>query len=61
MGREPATFWSTLNPAAYPFESNVDPSVQRPWDQSYETMLGSGQRRPTEEFNGYGKWVAGLY
>jgi sulfoxide reductase catalytic subunit YedY len=61
VGREPATFWSTLNPAAYPFQSNVDPAVPRPWDQSYETMLGSGERRPTEKFNGYERWVAGLY
>jgi sulfoxide reductase catalytic subunit YedY len=61
VGREPATFWNTLNPAAYPFESNVDPSVPRPWDQSQETMLGSGERRATEKYNGYGRWVAGLY
>jgi sulfoxide reductase catalytic subunit YedY len=60
-GREPATFWSTLNPAAYPFESNVDPAIARPWDQSFETMLGSGQRVPTQKYNGYGQWVAGLY
>ena len=61
VGREPATFWSTLNPAAYPFESNVDPLVHRPRNQSHETMLGTGERRPTEKFNGYGAWVAGLY
>jgi sulfoxide reductase catalytic subunit YedY len=61
VGRQPATFWSTLNPAAYPFESNVDPAVPRPWDQSYETMLGSGQRIVTRKFNGYEQWVAGLY
>jgi sulfoxide reductase catalytic subunit YedY len=61
VGREPATFWSTLNPNAYPFESNVDPQIHRPWDQSHETMLGTGERRPTEKFNGYGQWVASLY
>jgi sulfoxide reductase catalytic subunit YedY len=61
IGREPATFWNTLNPAAYPFESNVDPRVPRPWDQSYETMLGSGERLPTQKYNGYAQWVAGLY
>jgi methionine sulfoxide reductase catalytic subunit len=61
VAREPATFWTTLNPTAYPFESNVDPAVAHPWDQSYETMLGSGARRPTEKYNGYGRWVAGLY
>ena len=61
VGSEPATFWNTLNPAAYPFESNVDPAVPRPWDQSSERMLGSGEILPTQKYNGYGKWVAGLY
>jgi sulfoxide reductase catalytic subunit YedY len=61
VAREPATFWSTLNPDAYPFQSNVDPKIPRPWNQSHETMLGTGERRPTEKFNGYGEWVAGLY
>jgi sulfoxide reductase catalytic subunit YedY len=61
VGREPATFWNTLNPAAYPFESNVDPAIPRPWDQSSERMLGSGDILPTQKYNGYGKWVAGLY
>ena len=61
VSREPATFWSTLNPAAYPFESNVDPDVPRPWNQSSERMLGSDERFPTMKYNGYGEWVAGLY
>jgi sulfoxide reductase catalytic subunit YedY len=61
IGREPATFWSTLNPVAYPFESNVDPGVPRPWDQSTERMLGTGQQFATQKYNGYGQWVAGLY
>ncbi|MEX2176238.1 MAG: protein-methionine-sulfoxide reductase catalytic subunit MsrP [Pirellulaceae bacterium] len=61
VGREPATFWSTLNPAAYPFESNVDPAIPRPWDQSTERMLGSGERLPTQPYNGYASWVAPLY
>jgi sulfoxide reductase catalytic subunit YedY len=61
VGRQPATFWNTLNPTAYPFESNVDPSIPRPWDQSHERMLGSGERVPTQKFNGYEPWVAQLY
>jgi methionine sulfoxide reductase catalytic subunit len=61
VSREPATFWSTLNPAAYPFESNVDPNIARPWDQSSERMLGSDERVPTQKFNGYGDWVTHLY
>jgi sulfoxide reductase catalytic subunit YedY len=61
VANEPATFWNTLNPRAYPFASNVDPTVPRPWDQSSETMLGTGERRPTLRYNGYEPWVAGLY
>ena len=61
VGREPATFWSTMNSEAYPFESNVDPSVPRPWDQSSERMLGSDEVLATRKYNGYGQWVAGLY
>jgi sulfoxide reductase catalytic subunit YedY len=61
IGREPATFWSTLNPAAYPFESNVDPAIPRPWDQSTERMLGTGETFSTQKYNGYAKWVAGMY
>ncbi len=55
--QEPATFWSTLNPAAYPFESNVDPDVPRPWDQSYEWMLGTRDEYPTQKYNGYSEYV----
>jgi sulfoxide reductase catalytic subunit YedY len=61
VSREPATLWSTLNPAAYPFESNVDPAVPRPWNQSEERMLGTDARLPTQKYNGYGEWVAPLY
>lgn len=61
VAREPATFWNLLNPAAYPFESNVDPAIPRPWDQASERMLGSREQMATQKFNGYGAWVAGLY
>lgn len=61
VDRQPATFWSTLNPAAYPFESNVDPEVTQPWPQTHETMLGTGQVVATQKFNGYGQQVASLY
>lgn len=58
---EPATFWSTMRPEAYPFESNVDPDLPVPWDQSTEWMLGTRERFPTRPYNGYGDWVANLY
>jgi sulfoxide reductase catalytic subunit YedY len=59
--REPATFWSTLDPAAYPFQSNVDPTVPRPWPQKEERMLGTSTRHATQLYNGYGEYVAHLY
>lgn len=58
---EPATFWSTLRPEAYPFESNVDPDLPVPWDQSTEWMLGTHDKHRTQLFNGYAQWVAHLY
>ncbi len=61
VGRQPATFWSTINPKAYPFQSNVDPQVHVPWNQSTERMLGTQEQFPTQKFNGYGEWVASLY
>ena len=61
VDREPSTFWSTLNPAAYPFESNVEPDVARPWPQDSEWMLGTKERHDTQVYNGYGEWVAHLY
>jgi sulfoxide reductase catalytic subunit YedY len=58
----PATFWNTVVPDEYGFEANVDPAVPHPrWSQSRERMLGSGERRPTVRYNGYGEWVAHLY
>lgn len=61
IDHEPPTFWSTLNPAAYPFQSNVEPNVPRPWPQNQERMLGTNEIFPSELYNGYGKYVAGLY
>jgi len=60
--QQPATFWSTLVPHEYPFESNVDPDVPHPrWSQRSEKMIGTGDVFATKKYNGYGKWVAGLY
>lgn len=57
----PETFWTTINPQAYPFESNVEPDVPRPWPQQMETMLGSDEVFKTQLYNGYGEHVAQLY
>jgi sulfoxide reductase catalytic subunit YedY len=60
--RQPATFWNTLSPHEYDFWANVDPEVPHPrWSQASERMLGTGDRRPTQIYNGYGDWVARLY
>lgn len=60
--RQPPTFWSSLGPDEYGFWANVNPEVDHPrWSQKSERMLGTGERRPTVIFNGYGEHVAGLY
>jgi sulfoxide reductase catalytic subunit YedY len=60
--RQPATFWNTLQANEYDFWANVNPDVPHPrWSQASERMLGTGERRPTVIYNGYGQWVANLY
>jgi sulfoxide reductase catalytic subunit YedY len=60
--KQPATFWETLLPREYPFESNVDPEVPHPrWSQATERMIDTGDRVKTRKFNGYGEQVAKLY
>lgn len=64
VGQQPGTFWSDLQPAEYPFESNVNPDVPHPrWSQAGEWMLGGPRfnKRPTLHYNGYGDYVARLY
>lgn len=58
---EPQTFWTSLRPDAFPFQSNVDPLVHIPWRQSTERMLGTQEEFATKKYNGYGEWVAKLY
>ncbi len=60
--RLPRTFWPRIQPAEYGFWANVNPQVAHPrWSQATERLLGSGERVPTQLFNGYGEFVAGLY
>jgi sulfoxide reductase catalytic subunit YedY len=62
VDREPPTFWQTIAPHEYPFESNVDPSIPHPrWSQATERLLGTWDVRRTRKYNGYAEWVAGLY
>jgi sulfoxide reductase catalytic subunit YedY len=59
---QPATFWNTLSPHEYDFQANVNPRVPHPrWSQATERMLGTGEVRSTQVYNGYAEWVAGLY
>jgi sulfoxide reductase catalytic subunit YedY len=60
--KKPATFWETIGPSEYGFWANVNPDVPHPrWSQASETLLGSNERVPTQIYNGYGEYVAGLY
>jgi sulfoxide reductase catalytic subunit YedY len=58
----PKSFWEALQPSEYGFWANVNPQVPHPrWSQASERMLGTNEMRPTQLFNGYGDYVAGLY
>ena len=60
--KRPQTFWSDILPDEYGFWANVNPAVPHPrWSQAEETLLGSGKTVPTQIYNGYGPFVAGLY
>jgi len=62
VSEQPATLWNAINPAEYPFLSNVEPNVPHPrWSQASERELGTGNRIPTLPYNGYAAEVAALY
>ena len=45
ISAQPTTFWETLQPQEYPFESNVNPNVPHPrWSQATERMIDTGDR-----------------
>lgn len=59
---QPATFWNAVAPDEYDFRANVNPAVPHPrWSQATERIIGTGERRPTLPYNGYGEYVAHLY
>ena len=59
---QPENFWQSLQPSEYGFWANVNPEVPHPrWSQASETVLGTNERVPTQLFNGYADFVAGLY
>ena len=58
----PIGFWEQLQASEYGFWANVNPQVAHPrWSQASEELIGTGERRPTLLFNGYGDYVADLY
>jgi methionine sulfoxide reductase catalytic subunit len=58
---KPSTFWNDLAPSKFAWSSNVDPTETQPWPQNEDTMIGTGEKRKTLPFNGYGEFVADLY
>ena len=60
--KRPKGMWEALQSSEYGFWANVNPEVPHPrWSQASEEVIGTGERRPTLLFNGYGDYVAGLY
>lgn len=59
---QPPTFWNDLQPREYGFLSNVEPDVPHPrWSQATERDIATGDRIPTQPYNGYAEEVAALY
>ncbi len=62
VDKQPAGMWQKIQPSEYGFWANVNPQVPHPrWSQATEEVIGTGERRPTLLFNGYGEYVADIY
>ena len=60
--RQPVSFWEEIGNGEYGFWANVNPEVPHPrWSQATEERIGTGERIPTQLFNGYQEFVADLY
>jgi sulfoxide reductase catalytic subunit YedY len=60
--KQPLGMWQELQASEYGFWANVNPEVSHPrWSQATEEIIGTGERVPTQLFNGYGEYVAGIY
>ncbi len=60
--QRPKSYWEALQAAEYGFWANVNPAVPHPrWSQANEEVIGTGERKPTLLFNGYGEFVADIY
>ena len=62
VAERPKGLWEALQSSEYGFWANVNPAAAHPrWSQATEEVLGTNTRIPTQIFNGYGDYVAGLY
>lgn len=62
VAKQPGTFWNALQSSEYGFYSNVDPRVPHPrWSQAVERVIPNMGRRKTLVYNGYEKWLEGMY
>jgi sulfoxide reductase catalytic subunit YedY len=62
VDKQPKGMWEALQPSEYGFWANVNPAVPHPrWSQASEELIGTGERRPTLIYNGYGEYVADIY
>lgn len=60
--KRPQSFWEKIAPSEYGFWANVNPDVPHPrWSQAHEQVLDTGERIPTQLYNGYAEEVASLY
>ena len=62
VAEQPKSYWEQLQSSEYGFWANVNPKVPHPrWSQATEEVIGTGNRVPTQLYNGYAEQVAGLY
>ena len=62
VAEQPKSYWEQLQAGEYGFWANVNPAVPHPrWSQATEEVIGTGNRVPTQLYNGYAEQVAGLY
>jgi len=62
IAKEPDIFWHKTAPSEYGFYSNVNPHKPHPrWSQANEKVIPEMERRPTQMYNGYEKYVASMY
>ncbi len=62
VAEKPVSYWEKLQSSEYGFWANVNPAVPHPrWSQATEEVIGTGNRVPTQLYNGYAEQVAGMY